>query len=290
MTRKVLQLFESIEISEGVGAKVRRSIGTTKLRNLDPFLLLDIGIIQKPAGFPDHPHRGFETVTYVLSGAVSHEDFKGHKGIINSGDLQWMTAGRGIAHSEMPYGDNPSKFLQLWVNLPRKYKMIEPNYQELKHEEIPIKSENGVEVKVIAGESMGIKSNIYTITPTIYLDFKLKKGSKFTQEVPEDWNCFVVILNGTGVFGDKNDEKEAKVNHTVVLSKGNSISFRNDSNDQLHFVLIGGQPLNEPIVQHGPFVMNTNEEISKTIDDYQNCRNGFENVATWISDEKRNRK
>ena len=165
--------------------------------------------------------------------------------------------------------------------------MIEPRYQELKQEEIPQKSENGVHVKIIAGESMGVKSPVYTLTPTMYLDFKLEKGSQFTQAVPADWNCFIVVLKGTGIFGKGTKETKGSEYHTVVLTRGESISFRNEADEQLHFVLIAGQPLNEPVVQHGPFVMNTQEEIDQTIQDYYKHQNGFEAAATWVSDQKK---
>ena len=158
-----------------------------QLRNFDPFLLLDEFKNYGPSpGFPDHPHRGFETVTYMISGKVIHEDFNGHEGVIGPGDLQWMTAGRGIMHSEMPISEGPNDLnwgLQLWVNLPQKLKMIEPAYQELLDKDIPKVSRDGVYVKIISGESMGVKSTVYTRTPTMYLDFKLDKGASFTQEV-----------------------------------------------------------------------------------------------------------
>lgn len=198
-----------------------------------------------------------------------------------------MTAGRGIVHSEMPYGDKTCVGLQLWVNLAKQNKMQEPKYQELKHEEIPQKSENGVHVKIIAGESMGVKSPVYTLTPTMYLDFKLEKGSHSSQTIPADWNCFVVVLKGSGIFGKGAKEKQCHVHHTIVLSKGDSISFRNIQDEELHFILIAGQPLNEPVAQHGPFVMNTQQEIQQTIDDYLGHKNGFENASTWMSDQKK---
>ena len=178
MSKKVQQTVLSVEQSEGVGARVRRSVGRPELRNLDPFLMLDEFKGKQPAGFPDHPHRGFETVSYMLKGQFKHEDSKGHKGIIEEGDLQWMTAGKGIVHCEMPWGDVESQGLQLWVNLAKKDKMIEPQYQELKSTDIPVKIKDGVTVKVIAGESYGTQSKVYTRTPTLYLDFKLDHGAK----------------------------------------------------------------------------------------------------------------
>jgi len=275
--------FENKEQDEGVGARVRRSIGTREIRNFDPFLMLDEFHVTSPAGFPDHPHRGFETVTYMLDGQVQHEDFAGHGGIIGPGDLQWMTAGRGIVHSEMPVGDITCTGLQLWINLPKEFKMVEPAYQELKHENIPKKTENGVTVTIIAGESMGIKSPIYTRTPTMYLDFKLEPNSEYTQEVPADWNAFIFVLDGEGHFGDKAKENKSQTHYTLILSKGDRIRFANKAKSLLHFVLIAGKPINEPVVQHGPFVMNTREEIEQTFVDYHSFRNGFEKARNWRS-------
>lgn len=281
MSKEVIKVVASREQAEGRGARVRRSIGSAELRNFDPFLMLDEAMVQRPGGFPTHPHRGFETVTYQLKGTFCHEDFLGNKGILNEGDLQWMTAGRGILHSELPYDANPAVGLQLWVNLPRKLKMCEPAYQELKASQVPHKSENGVHVKVIAGESMGVKSPVYTRTPTMYLDFKLDPQASFTQPIPAGWNAFIYIVNGSGKFGPVGKQVEVLEKHTILFGAGDAISFQNHKSNLLHFVLIAGQPLNEPIVQHGPFVMNTGEEINQAIDDFQSAQNGFENARTW---------
>ncbi|CAN6447958.1 unnamed protein product [Victoria cruziana] len=268
---------------EGDGAVVRRSIGRLELKRLDPFLLLDEFSVSAPAGFPDHPHRGFETVTYMLQGAFTHQDFGGHKGTIRTGDLQWMTAGRGIIHSEMPTGEGVQKGLQLWINLSAKEKMIEPRYQELQKEDVKRAERDGVEVRVIAGESMGIKSPVYTRTPSMYLDFTLKPGAQVHQPIPESWNAFVYIIEGEAVVGSANSSPAA-THHALVLSHGDGFSVWNESPKPLRFVLIGGQPLNEPVVQYGPFVMNTQAEIDKTIEDYHCCRNGFEKAKHWKSE------
>ncbi|XP_067848359.1 pirin isoform X2 [Heptranchias perlo] len=156
--RKIVQIVLAVEQSEGVGAQVRRSIGRWELKSLDPFLMLDEFKVSKPAGFPDHPHRGFETVTYMLNGSFDHEDFCGHKGTINRGDLQWMTAGRGVIHCEMPSSDHPGHGLQLWVNLKSSEKMVPPRYQELLSKTIPKPSKDGVTVAVISGEALGAKA------------------------------------------------------------------------------------------------------------------------------------
>lgn len=279
--REITKSILSQEQVEGVGARVRRSIGRPELRNLDPFLLLDEFFVKAPSGFPDHPHRGFETVTYMIDGKFAHEDFCGHKGFIKPGDLQWMTAGKGILHAEMPATKELNHGLQLWVNLSKKDKMIEPKYQELLDKDIPRKTQNGVTVKVIAGESMGIKSPVYTLTPTMYLDFIFEANSKFNQIIPEDFNGFLYVLSGYAFFGSKKFKGEA--HNTLVLSKGKELQIETQDSP-CRFVLIAGKPLNEPIIQYGPFVMNTQEEIMETIQDFRSAKNGFENAHNWTSE------
>ncbi|CAI9117424.1 OLC1v1018818C1 [Oldenlandia corymbosa var. corymbosa] len=280
--RLVVKKVLSKSQSEGEGAVVRRSIGRPELKYIDPFLMLDEFSVTPPAGFPDHPHRGFETVTYMLKGSFTHQDFAGHKGTIHAGDVQWMTAGRGIIHSEMPAAGGTQTGLQLWINLASKNKMIEPRYQELLDADIPRAKENGVEVKVIAGESMGVHSSVYTRTPTMFLDFKLEPKAQHHQSIPEVWNAFVYVLEGEGVFGIPNSAA-VSAHHTLLLGPGEGLSVWNNSSKLLRFVLIAGQPLNEPVSQYGPFVMNTQAEIDQTIKDYQYAKNGFEMARTWRS-------
>jgi len=270
--------------SEGRGARVRRSIGRPELRNLDPFLMLDEfeGSAKDGGGFPDHPHRGFETVSYLLEGEFTHEDFAGNHGVLKAGDLQWMTAGRGIVHSEMP-GWERTRGLQLWVNLAKEFKMVEPSYQELLSTEIPSATTDGVTVKVIAGSSMGIKSAVRTRTPTFYLDFKFVPGTKFTQDVPDGWTCFAYILAGNFKFGGS---KSVDAHNTVLFNTdGDGIEMENDGQTEGHLVLIAGRPIGEKVVQHGPFVMNSREEIEQAFEDYKLGKNGFEKVKTWKSIE-----
>ncbi|GLJ26812.1 hypothetical protein SUGI_0523260 [Cryptomeria japonica] len=282
--RVVAKQVLSREQYEGEGAIVRRSIGRPELKSLDPFLLLDEFSVSAPAGFPDHPHRGFETVTYMLEGAFTHEDFVGHKGTIKAGDLQWMTAGRGIVRTEMPAGPGVQHGLQLWVNLSSKDKMIEPKYQELQAKDIPKVEKDGVKATVIAGEALGIESPVHTRTPTMYLDFKMEAQAVLHQPIPESWNAFVYVLEGEASFGAPNSPPVC-AHHTLVLSSGDGVSVWNNNvdNNPCRFVVIGGQPLNEPVVQHGPFVMNTRQEIVQTIQDYHLGRNGFEKANVWHS-------
>ncbi|KAL1021767.1 hypothetical protein UPYG_G00017710 [Umbra pygmaea] len=281
--RRVVKTVLSVEQAEGLGARVRRSIGRKELKNLDPFLMLDEFKVSKPAGFPDHPHRGFETVTYLLKGTSAHEDFCGHSGLLKAGDLQWMTAGRGVVHAEMPVSDEPIQGLQLWVNLRSQDKMVEAQYQELKDSQIPKPSKEGVTVSVISGEALGVKSKIYTRTPTLYLDFKLDGGAKYVQPVPSGWTTFIYTLAGSVHIGPDDEQQEVTPHHTVVFGDGDGVKVENKTSNTSHFVLIAGQPINEPVVQHGPFVMNTQEEINQAIRDYSNGTNGFERATGWRS-------
>ncbi|KAI4830903.1 hypothetical protein KUCAC02_002504 [Chaenocephalus aceratus] len=271
--RRVEKTVLSVEQSEGVGARVRRSIGRKELRNLDPFLMLDEFRVSKPAGFPDHPHRGFETVTYVLGGITAHEDFCGHSGRLKAGDLQWMTAGRGVVHAEMPVSEEPVVGLQLWVNLPSRDKMVEPAYQELKGSQIPKRSKRGVTVA----------SKVNTRTPTLYLDFKMQTDALHVQPVPSGWTTFIYTLSGSIHVGPDEEQQKVEPHHTIVFADGDCVKVQNKGSEVSHFVLIAGEPIKEPVVQHGPFVMTTEEEITQAIKDYQTGRNGFERAVNWRS-------
>ncbi|WCJ33026.1 Pirin-like protein [Euphorbia peplus] len=285
--RQVVQKLLARPQHEGVGAIVRRSIGRFELRYFDPFLVLDEFSLTAPAGFPDHPHRGFETVTYMLQGGVRHEDFEGQKGTIGEGDVQWMTAGRGIVHSEMPSAlQGTQKGLQLWINLSSTHKMIEPRYQEVSSKDIPEATKYGVKVRVIAGEALGAKSQVYTRTPTMYLDFSMKPGAHLAQPIPINWNSFVYILEGEGIFGSENSSPTSAHNLLLLGKLGDGLRVWNKSSSKanLRFILVGGEPIGEPVAQLGPFVMNTEQEIDQTIQDYENFVNGFEKARHWRSE------
>ncbi|XP_014680797.1 PREDICTED: pirin-like isoform X2 [Priapulus caudatus] len=245
--------------------------------------MLDEFCVTWPAGFPDHPHRGFETVTYMISGATEHEDFVGHKGVIKVGDVQWMTAGRGVMHSEMPHGDKEAIGLQLWVNLKKTDKMVQPSYQELKDADIPKVTSEGVTVKIIAGETMGVKSQVRTLTPSYYFDISMEKGAHMKLPLPKGWTTFVYTLTGTVQFGPSAQVKEVEEHSTVVFEDGEMVEAQNKGDKPARFVLLSGQPIGEPVVQHGPFVMNTAEDIQATIKDYHNTTNGFERARKWKS-------
>ncbi|KAG1437435.1 hypothetical protein G6F56_013106 [Rhizopus delemar] len=244
--------------------------------------MLDEFDVRAPGGFPDHPHRGFETVTYMLEGEFLHEDFKGHKGHLRAGDLQWMSAAKGIVHAEIPANHQRAHGLQLWVNLAKKDKLSEPNYQEFPSEKVVLVSpEEGIDIKVIAGESYGVKSPVMTRTPTMFIDVKLKKGKTVQQMIPENYAGFIYTIAGTARFGA--DQHVSEAHHTLVLDQSGDHVQVESLSDDCHFVVIAGEPIKESVVQHGPFVMNTKEEIYQAFDDYRSGKNGFEGAPEWVS-------
>lgn len=231
VSRAIRQAFLAIEQSEGAGARVRRSIGTPKLRNFSPFLMLDHFTVAPGAGFPDHPHRGQETITYLLKGAVDHEDFAGNSGTIEAGDLQFMTAGRGIMHAEMPRQNKDGSAnvgMQLWVDLPEKLKKCEPRYRDLRATEIPTieVDDNKVKIKIISGQSHGTDSvQELAYTPVWIFDITIKPGGKVTQPLPVGWNAFAYTLSGSTTFGTGEEQTSVGQYHIVVFEqKGDTVS------------------------------------------------------------------
>src|SRR3990172_8784935 len=285
--RSVLRVVESVRTFEGEGFMVHRPFPTATLDFFDPFLLLDemgpeeLGPRQAK-GAPDHPHRGFETVTYVLEGRMEHKDSHGNSGKLGPGDVQWMTAGAGVVHSEMPereFWETGGRMhgFQLWVNLPRRDKMIKPRYQEIPSAKIPVaKSDDGLTtVRVIAGESLGTHAVLETRTPIFYLHFTLEPGAHMTQPVPEEYNVFAYVTGGQGPFGA--DRQVAQAHQMVLFSNdGNAVRLMAPEAPTLplDILLIGGVPLKEPVARYGPFVMNTREEIVQAFEDYQSGRMG----------------
>jgi redox-sensitive bicupin YhaK (pirin superfamily) len=270
-TRRVVAVIRGIPTSDGAGVKLTRVIGQRALPDLDPFLMLDEFGSEKGAdyigGFPDHPHRGFETVTYMLDGRMRHGDNKGHSGLLVPGSVQWMTAGRGLVHSEMPeQEDGLMRGFQLWINLPAKDKMCAPRYQEYAPDKIPVaRPAPGVAVKVIAGEVAGIKGPIGGIaTDPTYLDIALEKGAAFSHRLPKAHNAFAYVFEGAAMIGIKEMEKS----QLAVLSQGEVFTVTADE-QPARLILVAGKPLREPVVKYGPFVMNTPEEIHQAVADYQ---------------------
>ena len=234
------KIFTPSVIPEGAGAKVRRIIGPRQLPRLDPFLMLDHFAIKLPGGFPDHPHRGFETVTYMLEGEVLHEDFKGNKGRLGPGDLQWMTAGKGILHAEMPASvEQYSIGFQLWINLAAQDKFCDPEYQEIPRENVLSVTHEGVTVKIIAGEAFGKQGPIYARTPALYLDVHMLPYSTYEQVIPKGWNAFSYLYKGKGLYGE--NKQEVNTNSCVVLKKDdNEILSVQTQSEEAKLVLIAG--------------------------------------------------
>jgi redox-sensitive bicupin YhaK (pirin superfamily) len=284
-TRSVVKLVDSVRTLEGAGFVVRRPFPIPDFSHFDPFLLVDeMGPVELPPGeakgAPDHPHRGFETVSYILEGQTEHEDSAGHAGVLGPGDVQWMTAGAGVIHSEMPSrefsrGGGRMHGFQIWVNLPRRDKLMAPRYQELPAARIPVAStpDGTVRVKVIAGESLGARAVIDTRTPIQYLHFTLKPGARFEQPVPQEHNAFAYVFGGEGTFGPKG-ERAVDGQAVLFANDGDSVVMSATGNAPLELLLLSGVPLREPVVRYGPFVMNTQAEILQAFEDYQSGRMG----------------
>jgi redox-sensitive bicupin YhaK (pirin superfamily) len=283
--RNVASVITAHQTLEGGGFPVRRPFPTADRLDVDPFLLLDhLGPVDwgpgEGIGAPDHPHRGFETVTYLLSGEMEHKDSRGHAGKLRPGDVQWMTAGAGVVHSELP----SSRFMkeggtmhgfQIWVNLPARDKMIAPRYQEVPSGEIPeAQTEDGlVKVRVIAGESLGVSAVIDTHTPINYLHFTIKPGGSVVQPVSSDENALVYVIQGEATIGEKGIR--VREGQMGVLDAGDSVSLAVAKTGEVtDLLLLSGRPINEELARYGPFVMNTQEEIHQAINDYREGRMG----------------
>jgi hypothetical protein len=272
--RSIIGIVPSQETSDGAGVRLKRSVGSQKLSELDPFLLLDEFGSEDGAdyiaGFPDHPHRGFETVTYMLDGLMKHEDHKGNAGILRPGGAQWMTAGRGIIHSEMPQQeDGLMRGFQLWVNLPAAEKMCEPRYQNLEPTEIPeVTTDDGVRIRVIAGEALGVEGAVDGIAvKPLYLDIAIPEGGRYRQPVPLGHTAFAYAFEGTADIGG-DDQVSLLSGCLAVLGDGDTVEIA-ARDGAARLILVAGQPLHEPIVRYGPFVMNSREEIVQAFRDYE---------------------
>jgi redox-sensitive bicupin YhaK (pirin superfamily) len=276
--RTVMRVITSHHQLEGGGFTVRRPFPSAAVPLVDPFLLLDeLGPVDYPPGealgAPDHPHRGFETVSYILDGELEHEDSAGHRGELRAGDVQWMTAGAGIVHSEMPSralrerGRRVHGF-QIWVNLPARLKMTQPRYQEITGDGIPRAERDGARVRVIAGEALGVKAAIETHTPIVYHHWSLDAGASASVPVAAGQRVIVYVFGGAIRIGDR----EVVDGQLAVLDDGDLVSFTADRASEL--LLLAGTPLGEPVARYGPFVMNSEREIHEAIRDYQSGKMG----------------
>ncbi len=270
-TRKIARVVRGMPTSDGAGVKLTRVIGSPQLMDLDPFLMLDEFGTDRPedyiAGFPDHPHRGFETVTYMLEGRMRHRDNHGNSGLLVPGAVQWMSAGRGLVHSEMPeQQEGRMRGFQLWINLPARLKMSEPRYQEFPPEQIPsVTAAPGVVVKIIAGEAGGVRGPVeQAATDPVYLDLHLQPGASFTQPLPEHHSAFLYVYEGAlavdGVM-------PVLAQQLAVLGSGESLVVKATAEGTTKAILVAGRPLREPVARYGPFVMNTREELVQAVED-----------------------
>ncbi len=273
--RKVDRVVRAVATSDGAGVRLSRAIANAELEHLDPFLLLDEFRSDDPndyiAGFPDHPHRGFETVTYMLAGKMEHEDHAGNRGLLVGGGAQWMTAGRGIVHSETPKQEDGLMWgFQLWVNLPAVNKMTAPRYQDIDPSAIPeVKIDRG-SVRVVAGTFASATGPVKGIvTDPVYLDVRLDADGRFETAIPEDHTAFVYAYDGGGTVGTT----ALSPKKLGVLSKGDRVAALGGESG-FRFLCIAARPLNEPIARYGPFVMNTREEIHQAFEDFRNGRFG----------------
>jgi len=276
--RSVERIVNGQPTSDGAGVKLVRVLTQDLQRRLDPFLMLDAFGTDNPedyiAGFPEHPHRGFETITYMLAGNMKHRDSRGNEGLLGPGSVQWMTAGRGILHSEMPEQvDGRMEGFQLWLNLPAARKMIEPAYNDIDPVDIPLLTlPEGVQVKVIAGEYVSADQTTRLDgaisredTEPLFLDFRFDQAARIECEIPTGHNAFTYACDGNFSLGE--DKQSLPAKKMAILSDGGGLSIGGEAGS--HAILIAGKPLNEPIAQHGPFVMNTREELMQAVQDLQ---------------------
>lgn len=273
--RKIQRFRKSKPTIEGAGVRLKRAFGYHDVPLLDPFLLLDDFHSDNPddykAGFPWHPHRGIETITYMLHGDVMHEDSLGNRGVIRSGEVQWMTAGNGIIHQEMPHqNDGVLWGFQLWANLPAAYKMMNPRYRDVKKEQIPeVHLNNGVKARIICGEVNGIKGPVQDIvTDPEYLDVTIAPQSEFAHHVKKGYTVFAYVIKGKGYFDQTRDQLISAEN-LVTYKDGEKVRITSEL-EAVRFLLISGKPIGEPVAWYGPIVMNTKEELELAFEEYQN--------------------
>ena len=270
MNRSVINIIDGVQTSDGAGVKLRRIIGGPDLNMLDPFLLFDEFGSDNPddyiAGFPPHPHRGFETITYMLNGKFRHKDSAGNEGLLSDGSVQWMTAGSGVIHSEMPEKtDGLARGFQLWLNLPKKLKMIDPSYSDIPSEKIPeVDIDNG-RVRVISGTYNNVTGPGKPHTGVLYFDVELNQSESIEIPIDDYWNTFIYVYSGQACVGDHNILQ----GQLAIFSQKGLLRFRSSGSSVLQCIVVSGEPINEPVARGGPFVMNTKAEVLQAFNDYQ---------------------
>jgi len=268
-TRSIQKIIQGVQTTDGAGVNLTRIIGSMELNMLDPFLLLDEFGSDNPkdyiAGFPPHPHRGFETITYMLNGKFRHKDSAGNEGYLTDGSVQWMTAGRGVIHSEMPeQTEGLVRGFQLWLNLPKEKKMIDPAYNDIPAERIPIVDFEGGRAKIISGKFFGITGPGQPHTGILYYDIDLDLSAHFTMPINNGWNAFIYIYEGSVRL-----DREINQDHLIVFNQEGKLDLT-AGKEGAKFIVVAGEPLNEPVARGGPFVMNSKGEVLKAFEDYQN--------------------
>tara|TARA_Y100000758_G_scaffold193327_1_gene137750 strand:+ start:478 stop:1308 length:831 start_codon:yes stop_codon:yes gene_type:complete len=270
VNRSVINIIDGVQTSDGAGVKLRRIIGSPNLNMLDPFLLFDEFGSDNPddyiAGFPPHPHRGFETITYMLNGKFRHKDSAGNEGLLSDGSVQWMTAGSGVIHSEMPEKtDGLVRGFQLWLNLPKKLKMIDPSYRDIPSEKIPeVDIDNG-RVRVISGTYNNVTGPGEPHTGVLYFDVELNQSERIEIPIDDFWNTFIYVYSGQACVGDYNILQ----GQLAIFSQKGSLRFSSSASSVLQCIVVSGETINEPVARGGPFVMNTKAEVLQAFNDYQ---------------------
>lgn len=287
IARGIKNIVKAVLQTEGQGVSIQRSIGLKTSKMFNPFLLLDHFKSNTNSGFPEHPHKGQETITVLLKGAIAHEDFTGNKGMLYPGDVQCMTAGRGIVHSEMliPKNDEQVMGLQLWVDLPQDFKEVEPSYRCFREWEIPeaIEQDGGLKVKVISGKAYGIESNHQlAYNPIEYYLFSLKPRTKFQQQVNQKYSYFLYVIEGSKLkIGEAELSRYDNAFFNDDVDDGNTITGENIGDDDISFALVGGAKINQKILHYGPFVGTTNEYLQLAINEYNTSTGSFSNRKSW---------
>ena len=276
LARTINKVWKSKPTIEGAGVRLKRAFGFDQVPRLDPFLMLDSFRSDNPddyrSGFPWHPHRGIETITYLLAGEVEHGDSMGNRGVISAGDVQWMTAGSGIIHQEMPKGDGQARLwgFQFWANLPASHKMMDPRYREVKRDDIPlVTTSDGTVVRVICGEAAGVRGPVQdVVTDPDLLDVSMPAGTSFTHPVKAAHTVFTYVIEGEGNFGPRDGAVACAADAVVLYEPGDAIVVATEK-QPVRFLLAAGRPLGEPVAWSGPIVMNTQEELQAAIREYQ---------------------
>jgi redox-sensitive bicupin YhaK (pirin superfamily) len=275
--RAIERVIQGQSVMDGAGVKINRVLTQPLQRRLDPFLMLDNfgsdAANDYIAGFPDHPHRGFETVTYMLEGRMRHRDSAGNEGLLDNGGVQWMTAGRGVIHSEMPEQEQGRmEGFQLWLNLPAKDKLCQPWYRDFPAAQVPsFATTLGAQVRVIAGQSHGVQGAVQRpVTEPVYLDVVLPAGAAFSQQLPQGHNAFLYVYRGSVLVGGKPVASgRMAIFENTAGADGVQLTAADDAAEETRFILVAGRPLNEPIAQYGPFVMNTQAELVQAVEDFR---------------------